>query len=86
MDTYRCYNADFQKPVKDFKNTLLLVQYLEGFFPQGGGGVQIPRRGLMENFNMAKINSLAIPGGGSGPPVPPPSGSAHADHDFSDML
>ena len=36
----------------------------------GGGGVQIPRRGLMENFNMAKINNLAIPGG-SGPPVPP---------------
>ena len=42
-------------------------------------GVQIPRRGLTENFNMAKINNLAIPGG-SGPPVPPPpppSGSAH---------
>ena len=42
----------------------------------GGGGVQIPRRGLTENFNMAKINNLAIPvgggggGGGSGPPVP----------------
>ena len=38
------------------------------------GGVQIPRRGLTENFNMAKINNLAIPGGGgggSGPPVPP---------------
>ena len=42
----------------------------------GGGGVQVPRRGLTENFNMAKINNLAIPGGGSGPPVPP-SGSAH---------
>ena len=43
----------------------------------GGGGVQIPRRGLTENFNMAKINNLAIPGGGggSGPHVPP-SGSA----------
>ena len=38
----------------------------------GGGGVEIPRRGLTENFNMAKINNLAIPGGGgSGPPVPP---------------
>ena len=39
-------------------------------------GVQIPRWGLTENFNMAKINNLAIPGGGvSGPPVrplPPP--------------
>ena len=32
----------------------------------GGGGVQIPRRGLTENFNMAKINNLAIPGGGGG--------------------
>ena len=46
-----------------------------------GGGVQIPRRGLTENFNMAKINNLAIPvgggGGGYGPPVPPLSGSAH---------
>ena len=44
----------------------------------GGGGwrVQIPRRGLTKNFNMAKIINLAIPGGGSGPPVPP-SGSAH---------
>ena len=36
-----------------------------------GGGVQIPRRGLTENFNMAKTNNLAIPGGGGGPPVPP---------------
>ena len=27
------------------------------------GGVQIPRRGLTENFNMAKINYLATPGG-----------------------
>ena len=49
-----------------------------------GGGVQIPRRGLTENFNMAKINNLAIitrlgRGGGerSGPPVTS-SGSAHA--------
>ena len=40
---------------------------------RGGGGVQIPRRGLTENFNMAKINNLAIPGGGGGPnPLPPP--------------
>ena len=47
-------------------------------FLRGGGGFQIPRRDLKENFNMAKINNLAIPGGGggSGPPVPP-SGSAH---------
>ena len=41
-------------------------------------GVQIPRRGLTENFNMAKINNLAIPGAGRGvgvgsrPPVPLP--------------
>ena len=47
-------------------------------FSGGGGGVQIPRSGLKENFNMAKINNLAIPGGGgSGPPVRP-SGSAQA--------
>ena len=33
----------------------------------GGTGVQIPRRGLLkENFNMAKINNLAIPRGGVG--------------------
>ena len=41
----------------------------------GGGGVQIPRRGLTENFNMAKTYNLAIPGvcvWGGGPPVPPP--------------
>ena len=38
-----------------------------------GGGVQSPRRGLTENFNMVKINDLAIPGGGGGPdPLPPP--------------
>ena len=45
-----------------------------------GAGVQIPRRGLTENFNMAKINNLAIPGGvqtPSPPPPPPHSGSAH---------
>ena len=36
----------------------------------GGGGGQIPRRGLTENFNMAKFNNLALPGGGgSGTPV-----------------
>ena len=32
----------------------------------GGGGVKIPRRSLTENFNMAKINNLTIPGGGGG--------------------
>ena len=41
----------------------------------GGGGVQIPRRGLTENFNMAKTNNLAIPEGGGTPC--PPSGSPH---------
>ena len=49
-------------------------------FSQGGGGVQIPKRGLTENFKMAKTNNLAIPGGGVRtpcPPPPPPSGSAH---------
>ena len=41
-------------------------------------GVQIPRRGLTENFNIAKIYNLAIPGGGGGgldplsPPLDPP--------------
>ena len=39
-------------------------------------GVQIPRRCLTENFNMAKINNLAIPGGVG--PLVSPSGSAHA--------
>ena len=42
----------------------------ENFLGGGGPGVQISRRGLTENFNMTKINNLAIPGG-SGPPVPP---------------
>ena len=47
----------------------------ENFLRGGGGGwgVHIPRRGLTENFNMAKINNLAIQGGG-GPvrtPCPP---------------
>ena len=43
-------------------------------FFQRGVGVQIPRRGLTENFNMAKIDNLAIPwGGGGGPdPLSPP--------------
>ena len=35
------------------------------------GEHQNPRWGLTENFNMAKTNNLAIPGG-SGPPAPPP--------------
>ena len=45
---------------------------MRGFrkFPRG---VKIPRRGLTENFNMAKINNLAYP----------PSGSAH---DASDLV
>ena len=36
------------------------------FSQLGERGVQIPRRSLTENFNMAKINNLAIPGGGGG--------------------
>ena len=36
------------------------------------GGVQIPRRGLTKNFNMAKINNLAISGGVRTPCPPPP--------------
>ena len=38
--------------------------------------VQIPRRGLTENFNMAKINNLAILGVGRTPcpPLDPPIG------------
>ena len=43
----------------------------------GGEGGPIPRKSLTENFNMTKINNLAIPGG-SGPPVSTPPGSAHA--------
>ena len=39
---------------------------IQKIFPGGGGGVQIPRRGLTEYFNMAKTNNLAIPGGGGG--------------------
>ena len=42
-------------------------------FSQGAGDVQFPRRGLTENFNMAKTNNMSIPGGGGGPdPLPPP--------------
>ena len=45
-------------------------------FLRGGGRGPIPRRGQAENFNMAKINNLAIPGGGVRtpclPPPPPP--------------
>ena len=47
----------------------------------GGGGVQIPRRGPTENFNMEKINNLAMPGGGGGGPdplsPPPPMHPSH---------
>ena len=46
---------------------------IQKIFSGGGGGVKISRRGLTENFNMAKINNLAIP----------PSGSAH---DASDLV
>ena len=57
-------------------------------------GVQIPRGGLTENFNMAKINNLAIPGVGVGvgggpdplPPPPSPSGSAHEVHLYLILL
>ena len=40
---------------------------------EGRGGVLIPRKGLTENFNMAKFfNNLAIPGGGVRTPCSPP--------------
>ena len=54
----------------------------------GGGGYQIPRRGLTENFNMAKINDLAIQGGGGvRTPCPPPtSGSAHVQCQMQILL
>ena len=44
---------------------------IQNFF---SGGVQIPRRGLTENFIMAKINNLAILGVGGPDPLssPPP--------------
>ena len=40
----------------------------------GGGRFQIPIRGLTENFNMAKVNNLEIPGGvrTPSPPLDPP--------------
>ena len=44
------------------------------------GGVQIPRRGLAENFNMAKINNLAIPGGGVPDPLSHPLDPPMAVH------
>ena len=44
-------------------------QYMRRNVSQGGGG---PRRGLTENFNMAKTNNLAIPEGGPDPLSPPP--------------
>ena len=39
----------------------------------------------MENFNMAKTNNLAIPGGGPDP-LSPPSGSAHEQHKCIESL
>ena len=39
---------------------------IQKIFPGSGGGVQIPRSGLTENFNMAKTNNLAIPDGEGG--------------------
>ena len=44
----------------------------------GGSGVQIPRRGLTENFNMAKTNNLAIPGGPDPLSPPPPDSPMHS--------
>ena len=38
----------------------------------GGRGSKFPEGGLTENFNMAKINNLAIQGGGGSEPLPPP--------------
>ena len=64
------------KFVETFAQHYISCADQENFLGGGGagGGVQIPRRGLTENFNMAKINNLSIPGGGggSGPPVQPP--------------
>ena len=48
----------------------------ENFLRGWGLGVQIPRRGLMENFHMANSYNLAIQGGFRTPY--PPSGSAHS--------
>ena len=64
------------KKKKDSERSCLACADPENFPRGGGGGVQIPRRGLTENFNMAKTNNLAIPefqGWGG----VPPSGSAH---------
>ena len=61
-------------------------------FSQGGGSVQIPRTGLTENFNMAKINNLAIPGGGGGgpdplpPPPPPPPTLDPPMYNFNEVI
>ena len=54
---------------------------IQKIFPgwEEGGGPNSQKGSGKENFNMAKTNNLAIPGGGggmAGPPVPP-SGSAH---------
>ena len=53
-----------------FKQPAIYSQQLSCADPENvlrvGAGVQIPRRGLTENFNMTKNNNLAIPGGGSG--------------------
>ena len=66
-----------------FKMTFILITYFDWLlgmhgsrkFSQGVGGSKIPE-GLMENFNMAKINNLSIPGGVrtplSSPPLDPP--------------
>ena len=50
-----------------------IEKIFSGWGGEGGGGgggsgrgVQIPRSGVTENFNMAKINDLAIPGAGGG--------------------
>ena len=70
-------------PLKNLRRPTTTVRSMRGSrkFSRGGGGgrVQIPRRGLTENFNMAKINNLAIitrwggGGGGRGPdPLSPP--------------
>ena len=67
-------SCDF-RVISKFDISLLMHALIQKIFSGvgGGGGVQILRGGLTENFNMAKINNLAIPGGGgSGPPFHPP--------------